>query len=67
MPELNEKLLKLVDVAELLGVKSITVKRWADKKGLPAYKIGSMLYFRESQVQEWLEGCKVEGSNSNSG
>lgn len=68
MSEPNEKLVKLSFIAAMLGVSARTISRWATDKtmDLPAYKIGRDLYFYWSEVEEWLKGRKIEGSNSDS-
>ena len=69
MSETNERLVKLSFIAEILGVSARTVSRWVnDKKtDLPAYKIGRDLYFYRSEVEKWLEGCRIESNNIDSG
>ena len=68
MSEANERLVKLSFIAEILGVSARTVSRWVNdnKTDLPAYKIGRDLYFYRSEVEEWLEGCKIESNNHDS-
>lgn len=46
-------------VAELLAVDRSTVYRWVDAQGLPAYRIGGVVRFREDEVMEWLSGQSV--------
>lgn len=62
----NETLVKIKAISQRLGINPQTVKRWATEEGLPAYKVGRDLYFYPSQVEAWLEGRKIESSNSDS-
>ena len=56
-----------VDIAEVaahLQVARDTVYRWVDTKGLPAHRVGRLLRFRLSEVDEWVKsgGDDSEGS-----
>lgn len=42
------------DVMEMFGVHRNTVTNWM-KKGMPYYKVGDTLRFKESEVIEWFE------------
>jgi len=46
-----------VDVAEVvthLGVRRESVYRWIEAKGLPAHKVGRLLRFKLSEIDEWV-------------
>lgn len=49
----NEHTMKIVDVAQLLGVHFDTVRRWVRVKGLPARKPGRDWMFSRREVLEW--------------
>jgi excisionase family DNA binding protein len=51
----TEPFLKTYEVAELLGFAPATIQDWAQKKGLPHWKPGGRLRFRESEVLAWLD------------
>lgn len=51
-----EKLLSVDDVAELLGLSRFTIYTWAEKRRLPALKVGSRLMFRPSDIHQWVDG-----------
>ena len=54
---MNEKLYTPQEVADLLGVKRITVWDWIRKGKLDAHKLGDRLYrVSESQLQKFKEG-----------
>ncbi len=41
-------------VARHLGVATDTVYRWVRQKELPAHRVGRLLKFRLSEVDEWV-------------
>ena len=56
-----EKFLSVEQIAEWLGVSPKTVYRWKDSGLLPHYLLGRCVRFRESDVEDFLEGRRVEG------
>ncbi len=52
------ELLRMRDVADVLGVSTRTVQRWVDEGRLPAPFVLSSraLRWRRSEVEAWLEG-----------
>jgi len=48
-----------VDVAEVaahLQVAKESVYRWVEAKGFPAHRVGRLLRFKLSEVDEWVRG-----------
>ena len=43
------------EVASHLSVGKDTIYRWIDTRGFPARKVGRLLRFRLSEVDEWVE------------
>ena len=43
------------EVAAHLSVGKDTIYRWIDTRGFPARKVGRLLRFRFSEVDEWVE------------
>ncbi len=43
------------EVAAHLQVARDTAYRWVDSKGLPAHRVGRLLRFRLSEVDEWVQ------------
>ena len=46
-------------VASHLGVNKDSVYRWVENRGLPAHKVGRLLRFRLSEVDEWVKSASV--------
>lgn len=52
----GEKLMTLVEVAELLGVPVGTLYGWRHRgEGPPGYRIGRHVRYRRSSVEAWIE------------
>lgn len=41
-------------VADHLGVAKDSIYRWVEARGLPAHRIGRLLKFRLTEVDEWV-------------
>ncbi len=54
------KWLSTKEAAEMLGVTSRTVYRFIDEGGLPAYKFGRVIRVKESDLEGFVDGCRVE-------
>ncbi len=51
------KLLKVEDVAELLGVKTQTVYLYVTQKRIPFIRMsGKLIRFREADIEDWIKG-----------
>ena len=44
----------IADVAAHLSVGKDSIYRWVDSKDFPAHKVGRLLRFRLSEVDEWV-------------
>ncbi|MEV0417336.1 helix-turn-helix domain-containing protein [Streptosporangium canum] len=51
----SNRLLSVEELAEYLGVPKATIYDKRKEWGLPAYKIGKHLRFRERNVETWIE------------
>ena len=45
----------IVEVATHLQVAKDSIYRWVDSKGFPAHRVGRLLRFRLSEVDEWVK------------
>ena len=50
----NDEVMTVEEVADLLHVTIVTVRRWQESRGLPAAKIGSTTRYRRSAILEWV-------------
>lgn len=48
------------EAAEKLGVTSRTLYRFIDEGTLPAYKFGRVIRVQESDLESFVESCRVE-------
>ncbi len=44
----------IVDVAAHLSVAKDSIYRWVDSKDFPAHRVGRLLRFKLSEVDEWV-------------
>ena len=60
----------VAEVAAHLQVARDSIYRWVDAKGFPAHRVGRLLRFRLSEVDDWVKtdgGDVPRTSESNSG
>jgi excisionase family DNA binding protein len=50
----EERWVDVAGVATHLGVRRESVYRWIDAKGLPAHRVGRLLRFKLSEVDDWV-------------
>jgi len=51
-----EKLLDVGQVAEMLGLSIATIRKWVLTKYIPYLKIGRVIRFSASEIQDWTKG-----------
>lgn len=51
--------LKLKDVADLLNVSEITIRRWLADGKIPAYRINHQYRFSSKEIDKWIQTHKV--------
>jgi len=54
-----ESLLNIKEVAEYLQVETATLYHWSKQGKIPAMKVGALWRYRQSDIDEWLEGQKT--------
>ena len=52
------------DVATHLRVAKDSVYRWVNTKGFPAHRVGPLLRFRLSEVDEWVKTADASDSHT---
>jgi len=55
-----EKLLKIDEAAEKLGLKKSTLYKYTSAKKVPYVKIGARVLFPEDCLNRWVNACMVE-------
>lgn len=61
------ELLDVNDLARLLGVSSTTVRRMVERRELPFLKLKRVIRFRRSDVDEYLDRCRVASRDEYAG
>jgi len=56
--------LKLKDVAELLNVSEVTIRRWISDSKIPYYRLHNQFRFSRSEIESWVLSWKQEGEFS---
>lgn len=46
------------EIAEYLGMKKSSIYSKVERKEIPHYKVGTLLRFRKSDIDGWMEGLK---------
>ena len=54
----------IVEVAAHLQVAKESIYRWVDSKSFPAHRVGRLLRFKLSQVDEWVQNSAGDDSKS---
>lgn len=57
------RLLKVKELAAILNVSPKTIYQWAEMGKIPCRKLNGALRFVWSEIEEWLEDCKIEFSD----
>ncbi len=52
--------LKIKDVAELLHVSEITIRRWITSGQIPAYRLNHQYRFSRLEIENWMMSCKLK-------
>ena len=52
--------LKIKDVAELLRVSEVTIRRWLNDGKIPAYRINHQYRFSRIEIEKWMLDCKLK-------
>ena len=54
----------IAEVAAHLQVAKDSIYRWVDSKGFPAHRVGRLLRFKLSEVDEWVRDANDKGAYS---
>lgn len=63
-PAVSREFYTVADLAEMLQVQEITIRRMIRRGQIPVHKIGRAFRFRRSDVEDFLARCRVvEGTD----
>ena len=60
----EERWVSIAEVAAHLQVTRESIYRWVDLKGFPAHRVGRLLRFRLSEVDDWVQNSGESGSGT---
>lgn len=60
----EERWVSVEEVATHLRVAKDSIYRWVDSKGFPAHRVGRLLRFKLSEVDEWVKNSGRDNSDS---
>lgn len=58
----EERWVGVEDVAAHIGVAKESIYRWIDSKAFPAHRVGRLLRFKLSEVDEWVKASGGDDS-----
>lgn len=56
--------LKIDDVADLLNVSVVTIRRWLKDGKIPAYRINHQYRFSRIEIENWVLSCKLNAAEA---
>jgi excisionase family DNA binding protein len=56
--EVWREFLTIKDIANYLGIKTSTLYLMVEEKRVPHYRIGRLIRFKKSEIDEWMRGQK---------
>lgn len=61
---MSERWLNVDEIAQHLGIASVTVYRWLEKGKIPSHRVGKQWRFKASEVDAWVADGGAETANS---
>ena len=56
---MDDNYISIDDAAAYLGIKTVTLRNWIKKKpDIPAHRVGKLLKFKRSELDEWIASGK---------
>jgi excisionase family DNA binding protein len=56
---MEDRWLSVEEIAAYLGVQPDTIYKWVSRKNMPASKIGRLLKFKATEVDDWVRSGKA--------
>jgi excisionase family DNA binding protein len=60
MEHMNSDYLNIQDLSQHLRIKPSTLYSMVEKKAIPHYRVGRMVRFKLSEIDQWMEGNREE-------
>lgn len=60
---MEDRWLSVNEIAAYLGVQTDTIYKWVSRKSIPTHKVGRLLKFKASEVDEWIHSGKANADN----
>ena len=54
-----EQLIDIKELSKLIGVQKPTLYHWVNRKSVPYLKIGGLVKFKPSEVEQWMNSRAV--------
>lgn len=55
---MNDHLINIIELAEYLGIKPMTLYAKVSAKEIPHYKVGRLVRFKKKEIDQWLSNLK---------
>ncbi|MEI8120434.1 MAG: helix-turn-helix domain-containing protein [bacterium] len=56
---MDDRWFSVEDIAAYLGVKKDTIYKWVRLKAMPAHKVGRLVKFKVTEVDQWIRSGKA--------
>lgn len=57
-----KNVLNVSECAVMLGISESRVRHLTASREIPHYKQGKSVYFKRSEVEEWMTNCKIQSN-----
>jgi len=65
--DLTETYLKAAEVAQLLKLSLVTIRRYTASNTIPCYRINRAVRYKRSEVEKWIEGKEAASAGNQNG
>jgi excisionase family DNA binding protein len=61
IPTVEQRYLSVLEAATYMGLSPKTIYAWAEKGGIPAYKVGRVWRFDKTELDHFVRGQMPDG------
>lgn len=61
---MDNRWLSVDEISRYLGITRFTVYKWVKRLGLPSHKVGRLLKFRKSEIDDWVRTQETKNTDS---